>query len=145
MTNSKYSIHDLSRCKGEGDANLARFNMPLELGMALALRNASTNFVGYDWLLLVPPGHVYKKFVSDLSGYDPEEYDGTAATAVPTVMSWLATRPDAVSTPKPKDVLKALPKFRDEVDRLHTVWLRRPPWADLVCAAIDVATRAKLI
>ncbi len=26
---SKYSIHDLSRCKGEGDEQLARFNMPL--------------------------------------------------------------------------------------------------------------------
>ena len=35
---SKYSIHDLSRCQGEGDANLARFNMPLELGIAMARR-----------------------------------------------------------------------------------------------------------
>src|SRR4051794_26873514 len=34
----RYSIHDLSRCRGEGDENLARFNMPLELGMAMALR-----------------------------------------------------------------------------------------------------------
>src|SRR6266496_1248923 len=24
---SKYSVHDLSRCRGEGDVNLARFNM----------------------------------------------------------------------------------------------------------------------
>src|SRR6186997_348579 len=31
---SFYSIHDLSRCEGEGDQNLARFNMPLELGIA---------------------------------------------------------------------------------------------------------------
>lgn len=29
---SKYSIHDLSRSRGEGDENLARLNMPLELG-----------------------------------------------------------------------------------------------------------------
>lgn len=35
---SKYSVHDLSRCRGEGDENLARFNMPLELGMAMAER-----------------------------------------------------------------------------------------------------------
>lgn len=27
---SRYSIHDLSRCRGEGDELLARFNMPLE-------------------------------------------------------------------------------------------------------------------
>lgn len=36
MRSSKYSIHDLSRCRREGEANLARFNMPLELGMAMA-------------------------------------------------------------------------------------------------------------
>jgi hypothetical protein len=35
---SKYSIHDLSRSGGEGDKNLARLNMPLELGMAAAFR-----------------------------------------------------------------------------------------------------------
>ena len=29
---SKYSIHELSRSTGEGGENLARFNMPLELG-----------------------------------------------------------------------------------------------------------------
>src|SRR3954466_15261665 len=30
-----YSIHDLSRPYGEGDANFARMNMPVEMGMAL--------------------------------------------------------------------------------------------------------------
>jgi hypothetical protein len=35
---SKYPIHDLSRFQGEGPDNLPRFNMPLELGMALSLR-----------------------------------------------------------------------------------------------------------
>src|SRR2546428_13972039 len=38
VAGSKYSIHDLSRSTGEGDDNLARFNMPLELGMAAAFR-----------------------------------------------------------------------------------------------------------
>jgi hypothetical protein len=38
LMSSKYSIHDLSRFQGEGVENLSRFNMPLELGMALAIR-----------------------------------------------------------------------------------------------------------
>src|ERR1700761_8390529 len=38
LFSSKYSIHDLSRCTGEGSDNMARFNMPLELGMAMARR-----------------------------------------------------------------------------------------------------------
>src|SRR3954451_18390517 len=32
---ARYSIHDLSRSRGEGEDNHARFNMPLELGMAI--------------------------------------------------------------------------------------------------------------
>ena len=56
---SKYSIHDRSRCGGEGDANLARFNMPLELGMAMAKRHADELSGGaeedrHHWLALVP-------------------------------------------------------------------------------------------
>jgi hypothetical protein len=30
-----YSVHDLSRAKGEGTENFARMNMPLEMGLAL--------------------------------------------------------------------------------------------------------------
>ena len=38
LKESKYSVHDLTRFTGEGPDQLARFNMPLELGMALSLR-----------------------------------------------------------------------------------------------------------
>jgi len=93
---SKYSIHDLSRCQGEGSEQLARFNMPLELGIAMARRYMPTReSFTHDWLLLVPEGHQYLKFVSDLAGFDPLRYTGTAESAVPKVMLWLATRPDA--------------------------------------------------
>ena len=68
MLSSKYSIHDLSRCRGEGDRNLARFNMPLELGIAMAQKYASEEPVSaHDWLLLVPRGHQYKQFISDMA------------------------------------------------------------------------------
>jgi hypothetical protein len=54
---SKYSVHDLSRCRGEGDENLARFNMPLELGMAMAERFAQRVAARrHDWLPLVLRG-----------------------------------------------------------------------------------------
>ena len=66
---SKYSIHDLSRCRGEGDANLARFNMPLELGIAMAHRHRSRRAEGrHDWLVLVPLGHQDQAFISDIAG-----------------------------------------------------------------------------
>src|ERR1700722_10780419 len=63
VSGCKYSIHDLSRCTGEGSENYARFNMPLELGMAMALRFMDPASE-HDWLVLVPQGHAYLRFVS---------------------------------------------------------------------------------
>src|SRR5208282_5897927 len=80
MRSSKYSIHDLIRCQGQGDGNLARFNMPLELGMAMANSVGARKSSAHDWLVLVPKGHPYRKYISDLAGYDPTEHDGSYAT-----------------------------------------------------------------
>ena len=133
---SKYSIHDLSRCKGEGSEQLARFNMPLELGIAIARRYTQTDDAQkHDWLLLVLQGHQYGKFVSDLAGFDPKTHDGTVAVIVPRVMSWLKTRPDAVDTPDPPEVLAALPKFAQAKTALAQAWNNDIPWSDILLAA----------
>lgn len=133
---SKYSIHDLSRCRGEGNEQLARFNMPLELGIAMARRYSKKGKTGgHDWLVLVPEGHQYVKFVSDLAGFDPAQHDGKIQSVVLKVMTWLATRPDAIRTPTPKDVVKALTGFRKEKRTLHRNWGKEVPWADIVLAA----------
>ncbi|MDF0666173.1 MAG: hypothetical protein P0119_08870 [Nitrospira sp.] len=133
---SKYSIHDLSRCKGEGTEQLARFNMPLELGIAIARRyTAIDEAQKHDWLLLVPQGHQYAKFVSDLAGFDPKFHNGTVDMIVTRVMSWLKTRPDAVDTPDPREVLAALPNFAQKKDALAKTWIDDIPWADILLAA----------
>jgi hypothetical protein len=144
ILSSKYSIHDLCRCRGEGDANLARFNMPVELGVAMAQRFAPDGESNHDWLLLVPRGSSYIRFLSDLAGFDPKQHDGTTDTIVPSVMSWLATRPDAVSVPTPTEVLEALPIFRAEKERLDTAWRGEAPWSDLVLLAMQVARDSAL-
>jgi hypothetical protein len=146
MQGSKYSIHDLSRCRGEGDMNLARFNMPLELGMAMSQRfSGKTKKDGHDWLVLVPRGHSYKRFLSDLAGYDPMEYDGSLDTVVPTVMAWLATRPDAVETPTPKAVLAAVPGFASAREELCSAWCDQVPWPDLLTAGMQIARNYGLV
>ena len=137
---SKYSIHDLSRCRGEGSEQLARFNMPLELGIAMARRfMASRTAQQHDWLLLVPEGHGYLKFVSDLAGFDPLRHDGRIESVVPTVVSWLATRPDVDRAATPKEVLSALPQFQAEKARLREDWGEKIPWSDLVLAATRIS------
>lgn len=139
---SKYSIHDLSRCRGEGDEQLARFNMPLELGIAMARRYETRNTRDqHDWLLLVPDGHVYLKVVSDLAGFDPMKYDGSVETIIQRVISWLATRPDTTPPPTPKAVLDSLPAFIQEYDQLREEWGIEPPWPYVVEAARKTAPK----
>jgi hypothetical protein len=92
---SKYSIHDLSRCTGEGTENFARFNMPLELGIAMA-RQFMEPAQAHDWLVLVPQGHAYLRFISDLAAYDPATHDGSVPGVVVAVMAWLSTRREAI-------------------------------------------------
>lgn len=132
----KYSIHDLSRCTGEGSENLARFNMPLELGIAMARR-----FMGeeeHDWLILVPQEHAYLRFVSDLAGHDPATYDGSIAGAVARVMAWLCTRKEATRSTTPRDVLSKLPLFREKKRELEAAWGGHAPWRDIVLAAVTI-------
>ena len=145
ICSSKYSIHDLSRCRGEGDKNLARFNMPLELGVCMAQKYGQNECEDHDWLLLVPKGSEYVRFISDMAGYDPKQYDVSPESAVPAVMSWLATRTDAVITPTPKDVIKALPEFIEKKYRLSENWGGEPPWADIVMLAITIGQNYGLI
>ena len=135
---SRYSIHDLSRCTGEGSDNFARFNMPLELGMAMALRFIDPASE-HDWLVLVPQGHAYIRFVSDLAAYDPATHDGSISSIVVAVMSWLATRQDAIPPVTPGQVLQLLPEFHSRKLELDTAWGGYPPWADVIMAAIEVA------
>ncbi len=137
---SKYSIHDLSRCKGEGDANLARFNMPLELGIAMARRYLGRRVADrHDWLVMVPTGHHYARYISDLAGFDAVTHDGTKRGLIMALMAWLATRVDAVGTLSPQQVLNGLPRFSREMRLLRRTWGQSPPWADVVRAALGVA------
>lgn len=142
---SKYSIHDLCRCKGEGDANLARFNMPLELGAAMAQRFGPGGSGNHDWLLLVPRGSDYIRYISDLAGFDPKQHDGSIESVLPGVMSWLATRPDAVLVPTPAEVLAAVPDYEAARAQLDADWNGEATWADTLLTAARVARTAGLI
>lgn len=113
LKESKYSIHDLSRFQGEGAENLARFNMPLELGIALGIRSLKEGTGSeHNWVALVPQNFVHLRFISDLSGYDAPEHDQQPATVIPKVAAWLSLQPDfCLPTPTAKTILHAFPGF----------------------------------
>ncbi len=137
LLSSKYSIHDLSRCTGQGGENFARFNMPLELGIAMG-RRISEGENSHDWLILVPQGHGYLQFASDLGGFDLKTHNGSVEQVVRRIIGWLATRKDAVWIPDPEQVIEALPNFQQRKAALLQQWGEQDvPWADIILAARD--------
>ena len=114
--------------------------MPLELGIAMARRYLIKGEADrHDWLVMVPAGHQYGHFISDLAGFDPVTRDGTERGLVVAIMAWLTTRVDATGTLSPQQVLKGLPRFRREMRSLRKTWGQWPPWVDVVLAAIEIA------
>jgi hypothetical protein len=137
---SRHSIHDLSRHKGEGDEGFARLNMPLELGIAIArwyMTRESEH--RHDWLLLVPPGGHHHRFISDLSGFDPADHDGTVEILVPKVVPWLLSRQHTPPLVTPRQVLRAFPRFCRRREELGLDWGDEIPWTQIVGVAREIA------
>ena len=72
-----YSIHDLSRVELDRKPPFAtpRFNMPFELGLAVA--SAHVDSAPHDWFVFETVHRRASKSLSDLSGTDPNVHCGT--------------------------------------------------------------------
>ena len=120
ITSCHYSAHDLSRCRGEGPDNLARMNMPIEMGMAMFYA-LSAQRGDHRCAFFVPQGYAYHEYASDLSGLDPLRYDENPASLVASVYDWLRRiGPDGIVSVQPTvAVREAFVEFghrRDEID-----------------------------
>jgi hypothetical protein len=146
LLTSKYSIHDLSRFQGEGAENLARFNMPLELGMALGIRylgqvEGRTSNATHNWLVMVPENFVHQRFISDLAGYDVPDHDQTPRKVIQRVASWLQAQPDFTGPrPQAKAVLDAFPHFGKLLEEVKKQSLGTLTWLDVATTAQAVAS-----
>ncbi|MBJ7330972.1 MAG: hypothetical protein JHC95_13825 [Solirubrobacteraceae bacterium] len=139
FSHCRYSIHDLSRFKGEGVENLARFNMPLELGMAMALRGSAAGDDAHDWLVLAPEGHLYAQFVSDLAGFDPSQHDGSPERVAIAVLAWLVTRPTIGVSVGPDALIPKLRPYLNARRSLDEEWGGTAPWPRVLDLAVSVA------
>ena len=132
---SRYSIHDLSRCMGEGPENLARFNMPLELGIAMGRHFYQST--EHEWLVLAPAVHVHVPFISDLRAWDLASHDGSERSIVAAIVPWLGDRQGIKTTPR--TVLAKLDRFKQGRKDLEAEYLGTPPWVELVTLAMSLA------
>lgn len=76
-----YSVHDLSSVtlSQAGAFRVPRFNMPFELGLAVAVALSRPSGKRHRWRVLERVPHRLSTSLSDLGGYDPAIYEGTIA------------------------------------------------------------------
>ena len=137
LMESKYSIHDLSRYQGQGADNLGRFNMPLELGIAIGMRYLKEGTLAWhNWVALVPEKFVHQKFISDLAGFDPPDHDQQPPTVIRKVAAWLSMQPDFTPpTPTAKTILEAYPSFCDRLAAAKADSLGTLTWPSIIKSA----------
>ena len=89
---SKYSIHDLSLIIAKEAGEIARFNMPFELGLDMGIRSASkrSRFSTKQNLIIEQVKFRYQKGLSDLSGSDTEVYHKKPEKLVLVIRNWFA-------------------------------------------------------
>lgn len=87
---SKYSIHDLSRCRAIEEGEYFRMNMPFELGVDIGLIKLSGDRKYSEKKVLVLEGEEYslQKAISDLNFGDKRSHGGEAKKVIQIVRDW---------------------------------------------------------
>ena len=87
---SKYGIHDLSRCQASKADELYRLNMPFELGLDFGCRIYGRGQLREKKsLVLEAEPFRYKAAISDLSGADIDTHQNEPYKVVAAVRNWL--------------------------------------------------------
>lgn len=89
MEGCKYSIHDLTRARAEGEGEMFRMNMPFELGIDYASRRYSKELKDKKFLVFERVRFEAKAALSDLSGCDFETHEGRFEKAIGEVRNFL--------------------------------------------------------
>lgn len=95
---STHSIHDISRVELDGDSGLPRFNMPIELGIALGYRRYSRRKQPPRLLILDSESFRYQKYASDLAGLDIAAHASRPEQAIACVRHFLSSDNDDLPT-----------------------------------------------
>lgn len=106
-------IHDLSRNGLDSATGLARFNMPIELGIFLG-----ADFFGKRrkrMLLMDARPRDYEKTASDLKGRDPRTHGNDEAKLIAHVRDWLNAQHIAGPLPGGREILRRYRLFQRDL------------------------------
>lgn len=137
---SKYSIHDISRVGLDDHNDLPRFNMPLELGIAIGGQKFGRSPQSKkEFLILESEKYRFKIFISDLGGQDIKEHKDDPKKVVKGVRDWLSTKAKE-NIPSSSIIYKEYEEFKSALPELcsENSWiveeLTYPEYVSLVIA-----------
>ncbi len=89
ITESKFSIHDLSRLQSSERDEFYRLNMPFELGIDFGCRSFAEGDAKFKrFLILEKERYRYQRALSDLSGSDISNHNDEPEDIVHAVRNW---------------------------------------------------------
>ena len=119
IRDARYSIHDLSRIEPDQRYSLPRFNMPLELGIALGcIRFGAGRQRKKTVLILDAKRYRYHKFVSDIAGQDIYEHRNRPGRGVEAVRNWLRTESGLSDIPGSDYIIRRYRRFQQDLPRI---------------------------
>lgn len=87
---SRFSIHDLSRVQSTSSGELARLNMPFELGVAFGIAISDKGPTSSKRLLIIAEDrYLYQAALSDIAGWDILPHGGEFEKAIKQTRAWL--------------------------------------------------------
>lgn len=90
MRESRFSIHDLSRVQSSASGELARLNMPFELGVDYGLSKCDPDTSTSKSLLIIAADKfLYQAALSDIAGWDIRAHSSDPQEAISQVRAWL--------------------------------------------------------
>jgi len=118
ISESKISIHDLSKIKAEKKGEFARMNMPFELGLDFGCRSyhEEDKLRGKKFLVIGNKPYNYMKALSDLSGIDIQYHHNKEEKLIGSIRHWFVTNESLQNIPSPKEIWKKMMEFNYEFD-----------------------------
>jgi hypothetical protein len=138
----RYGIHDISAAGLDPHTDLARFNMPFELGLFLGCeRFGDARQRQKSCLILDTKPYRFRIFISDIAGQEVKAHGRNPERAIAGVRDWLASRrkglPGGTSVAKRyRKFLRALPGLCKEADR-EMDKLTFPDFVEMIEAWLD--------
>jgi hypothetical protein len=111
----RYSIHDLSRVGVDRHPPFAtpRFNMPFELGLAVAWEKANPE--KHTWFVFEERAYRVQKSLSDLNGTDPHIHDGQVGGVMRELANAFQRTENRPSVPEMMRTFRTLSRRSQEI------------------------------